>query len=93
MIPNPINVVAAELAGECQLKLTFDDGNRQLVDFRPFLLHSVHPDIRAYLDPQRFSGFSVQYGELVWGDYDLCFPVLDLYLNNIEKYQPISAAA
>jgi hypothetical protein len=25
----------------------------------------------------------VEYGDLVWGDYELCFPVKDLYANQI----------
>ena len=35
-------------------------------------------------DPVRFATFRIEYGELVWGDYDLCFPVIDLYLNQLE---------
>jgi hypothetical protein len=31
-----------------------------------------------------FSTFRIEYGELVWGDYDLCFPVIDLYRNRLE---------
>jgi hypothetical protein len=27
------------------------------------------------------------------GDYDLCFPIMDLYTNQIDKYHPIQAAA
>ena len=40
---------------------------------------SRHPLIRAYLDPTAFSRFTVREGDLMWGDYDLCFPVADLY--------------
>ena len=37
--------------------------------------------------PSRFSAFKVAYGELVWGDYELCFPIVDLYHNTIEHQQ------
>jgi hypothetical protein len=39
--------------------------------------------IRAYLDPKRFANFKIEYGDLVWDDYGLCFPISDLYENRI----------
>ena len=51
-------------------------------EFKPFLAHARHPDLRVYLDPAMFSTFRIEYGELVWGDYDLCFPIIDLYRIN-----------
>ena len=56
---------------------------RKLFDFEPFLAASAHPAIRAYLDPDRFATCRIEHGDLVWGDYDLCFPIVDLYLNRI----------
>jgi hypothetical protein len=35
----------------------------------------------------------VEYGELVLGDYELYFPVIDLYRNTIEHNQSITVAA
>jgi hypothetical protein len=84
MNQNLINIIKAESAGDYRLHLTFDDGKEQAVDFKPFLTRSQHPDIRSYLDPARFATFRIEFGELVWGDYDLCFPVIDLYLNQLE---------
>jgi len=55
-----INIVTAELAGDYRLHLTFDDGKEQTVDFKPFLTHARHPDIRAYLDLTRFSAFRIE---------------------------------
>lgn len=93
MTPKIINIVSAEPAGDLCLRLRFDDGIEQIVDFKPFLSRSVHPDIRAYLDPERFAAFRIEYGELVWGDYELCFPVIDLYRNQLEKSATLEAAA
>ena len=39
--------------------------------------------IRAYLDPEKFADFTLKYGNLMWDDYGLCFPIADLYENNI----------
>ncbi|MBB1127348.1 DUF2442 domain-containing protein [Thiospirillum jenense] len=88
-----INIVSAVEMRNYRIQLTFDDGTQQCVDFKPFLTKAVHPDIRAYLDPQRFSTFRIEYGELVWGEYDFCFPMMDLYCNQIEKNAIFDTAA
>jgi len=88
-----INIVTAEQAEDFRIRLQFDDGTEQTVNFKPFLTHALHPDIRAWLDPARFATFRIEYGELVWGDYDLCFPVIDLYRNQIEHHASLVAVA
>lgn len=88
-----INIIAVSPLGDYKLDLRFDDGQAKVVDFKPFLQHSPHPDIRAYLDDKRFSEFRLEHGDLIWGDYDLCFPIMDLYTNQIDKYHPMQAAA
>ncbi len=93
MTPATINIVTVEQTGDFQLRLQFDDGFEQTVDFKPFLMRALHPDIRAWLDPVRFSKYRLEYGELVWGDYDLCFPVIDLYRNQIEHHTSLEAVA
>jgi hypothetical protein len=85
-----INIIKADLIGDYTLYLQFDDQTEQVVDFKSFLSDSMHPQIRAYLDPKIFAEFRIEYGELVWGDYELCFPVYDLYRNRIssaDRYQ------
>ena len=79
-----INIIHAELLEEFRLHLSFNDGVEQVINFKPFLTQSRHPDIRVFLQPDKFADFRVEYGELVWGDYDLCFPIIDLYLNNLQ---------
>jgi hypothetical protein len=88
-----INIIAVEPAGDYRLHLTFDDGKEQTVDFKPFLTHAQHPDIRSYLDSGRFAAFRIEYGELVWGDYESCFSVVDLYRNQLEHVPRQEAAA
>ncbi len=39
--------------------------------------------IRVYLDPRKFANFRLEYGNLIWDDYELCFPIVDLYEANI----------
>ncbi len=88
-----VSIISAKLVAPFQIELIFDDKHRQVVDFQPFLAHSQHPAIRAYLQPERFAGFDVSHGELKWGDFDLCFPMADLYENNIEHHHALGEAA
>ena len=74
-----IFVERAEPAGDLRLRITFSDGTQRIVDFGPFLRQSHNPLIQAYLDPAAFGRFAVKDGDLIWDDYDLCFPVADLY--------------
>lgn len=93
MTDAPINIISADQIGDCRIRLVFDDQTEQSVDFKPFLAQSCHPAIRAYLDQKLFGTFRVEFGELVWGDYDLCFPMIDLYRNQIDHRQGMGAAA
>ncbi|MDP2829307.1 MAG: DUF2442 domain-containing protein [Sulfuricellaceae bacterium] len=93
MTPPIINIITAKLVGDFSIHLQFDDGVEQTVDFKPFLTNARHLAIRAWLDPLRFATFRIEYGELVWGDYDLCFPVIDLYHNKIEHHALLEAVA
>jgi hypothetical protein len=78
-----IAIVRVEQLDGYKLKLYFSNGVERVIDFEPFLRASRNPLIRAYLDPQRFANFKIEYGDLVWDDYDLCFPIADLYENRI----------
>jgi hypothetical protein len=78
-----INILEAGHVGGYCLRLQFDDGSEQIVDFGPFLRDAQHPDIRAFLGEEKFLTYRVEHGNLIWGDYDLCFPVADLHENTI----------
>jgi hypothetical protein len=73
----------AEFSGYYKINLIFSDGTKQLVDFGPFLEKSQHPSIRKYLELNRFRTFKVVDGNLNWNDYDLIFPIADLYEGRI----------
>ncbi len=88
-----INIVSVTQIGKYTLRLGFDDGVVQEVDFGAFLAKALHPDIRAYLDENRFNTYRLEHGELVWGDFELCFPIMDLYLNQIDKEANMQAVA
>jgi hypothetical protein len=78
-----IKIIKANYLGGYSVELEFGDGKCQKVNFEPFLRKALHPEIRSYLNLEKFTQFRVEYGDLVWGDYELCFPVKDLYANQI----------
>ena len=78
-----VNVESAEYVEGYKLHLVFSDNRERTVDFEPFLGSSPNPMIRKYLHLDRFRNFTVEYGDLLWNDYDLCFPVADLYEGRI----------
>ena len=78
-----IEIVHAEQISDYKLKLHFNDGMGRIIDFEPFLRSSRNPMIREYLNPEKFASFRLEYGDLVWDDYGLCFPIADLYENSI----------
>jgi len=62
-----------------RLRIEFSDGKTTEVDFEPFLRAATHPAIRRYLQPWRFKQFAITDGVLQWNDFDLIFPMADLY--------------
>lgn len=38
---------------------------------------------KKYLDKNLFQSFSLEYGDLIWNDYEMCFPIWDLYEGDI----------
>lgn len=93
MMSATINIIAAKQVGDYSILLNFDDKSEQLVDFKSFLSSSLHPDIRVWLEPDKFAAFRIEHGDLVWGDYELCFPVIDLYRNDLEHRYSLKAVA
>ena len=78
-----INIARATLQKGYKVKIEFDDGVVRTIDFGPFLESSRNPQIREFLDRKRFAKFEIQDGDLMWGDFELCFPIADLYEGRI----------
>jgi len=78
-----ITIKEATHIDDYKLQLVFNDQSSQLVDFQAFLSRSLNPLIRKYLAPEEFAKFEIDEGDLEWNDYDLCFPIADLYENRL----------
>ncbi len=82
-MPKVVQIEAVRHVSAYKLGLRFNDGHVSTVDFGPFLKASPHPSIRTYLDLKKFKSFSVEDGMLHWNDFDLVFPMADLYEGTI----------
>ena len=78
-----IEIKSAVYIGDFAIRLFFNDGFIRLVDFKPFLESSLHPSIKKYLDENLFRRYTLLDGNLNWNDYDLIFPLEDLYTGNL----------
>jgi hypothetical protein len=74
-----IEINSAVYIGDYAIRIFFNDGVCKLVDFKSFLENSSHPSIQKYLDESKFKEFTILDGNLNWNDYDLIFPIADLY--------------
>lgn len=65
--------------GNYKIEFTFSDGEKKVIDFYQFLSESLNPMTRKYLDLEKFQAFYLEHGDIVWNDYELCFPIWDLH--------------
>ena len=72
--------IKAENAGDLTVALTFSDNTVQVVNVGDFIRRHPHPQYNKYLDPRKFSRFSIENGNVVWGkNWDLMFPIEQLH--------------
>lgn len=86
------SVERVESQGDYVLLIHFNDGTSQKINFKSFIFMSHHPDIRKYQDETLFKDYAITDGDLQWNDYELCFPLEDLYENKNIEVVPIYAA-
>ena len=81
-----VDVTDARWISGYLLEIIFSDGFSHKVDFESFLSEAIQPDIREYLDTEKFKAFSISFGNLVWNDYDMYFSIEDLYSGSINAF-------
>ncbi|AQG79347.1 DUF2442 domain-containing protein [Spirosoma montaniterrae] len=75
-----IRVTEARHIGDYKVLIRFNDNTEQTIDFGPFLYEHPHPQYNRYRDLALFKTFTVEMGNLVWGEnWDLIFPVEELH--------------
>lgn len=78
-----ISIEKAEYIGEYKINFIFSDGVDKTVDFGSFLKQAKNPMTTKYLDKNLFQSYKIEYGDIIWNDYEMCFPVWDLHEGEI----------
>ena len=78
-----IEIKSAIYVGNHIIRIDFNDNVSRKVDFKPFLKQALHPSIRKYLNESKFQQFTIIDGNLNWNDYELIFPLEELYNGEI----------
>lgn len=79
-------VMRAEYVADYVIRITFDDSLQKLVDFKPFLFNSTHPDVQKFRNEEYFKGYEVKSGNINWYDFELIFSVNDLYKGDVASH-------
>ncbi len=78
-----ISINKAEYLGDYKIKFSFSDGVERLIDFSEFLQKAKNPMAKKYLDKSLFRNYSIEYGDIIWNDYEMCFPIWDLHEGSV----------
>ena len=78
-----ISINNADYIGDYKINFTFSDGVERIIDFSNFLNKARNQMTKKYLDKNLFKRFSINYGDIIWNDYEMCFPIWDLHEGRI----------
>lgn len=74
-----IAINKASYLKDYQIKFQFSDGTMQTIDFKKFLLAAKNPMTKKYLSKSAFKKFRIEYGDVIWDDFNMCFPIWSIY--------------
>ena len=78
-----LEITEAKYLSGYKVRLMFNDGTARVMDFEPFLRKAGNPDLKQDLQLRKFKHFRLHYGDLMWGDYEMIFPIADLYQGEV----------
>jgi hypothetical protein len=78
-----LRIKEARYVPRYKVSLKFNNGKRRVVNFEPFLKRATNPMFTQYRRVNKFKGFRLDCGNLMWGDFELIFPIEDLYRGEI----------
>jgi len=78
-----ISIDKAEYIGDYKIRFLFSDGIERVIDFDSFLKNARNPMTKKYLEKQLFEKYTIEYGDIIWNDYEMCFPIWDLHEGKI----------
>jgi len=78
-----ISIQKAEYKGDYRINFQFSDGAEKTIDFSNFLKNAKNPMTKKYLDKKLFQSYSIEFGDINWNDFEMCFPIWDLHEGKI----------
>ena len=78
-----VSIQEVKYKGDYKIYFLFSDGVERIIDFENFLKKSKNPMTNKYLNKELFTSFTIEYGDIIWNDYEMCFPIWDLHEGNI----------
>lgn len=78
-----ISIQKAEYKGDYKINFLFSDGVEKSIDFGLFLKNAKNPMTKKYLDKKLFQSYSLEFGDINWNDFEMCFPLWDLHEGKI----------
>jgi hypothetical protein len=84
-IPENVFIKSAKYVSDYRIAFAFTDGHLTEIDFHDFLTApGQNPMATQFLDVTRFQDFNIeQRADLVWGDWEMCFPFTALYAGDL----------
>jgi hypothetical protein len=76
-------VTSADYLSGYKLRITFSDGTSRIVDCAGFLNNAPHPSLKKYHSIARFKKFKVCNGNINWNNYEMIFPIENLYKGKV----------
>ena len=74
-----IAITKATYKGDYKINFLFSDGIEKTIDFGDFLRQAKNPMTKKYLDKKLFQSFTLEYGDIHWNDFEMCFPIWNLH--------------
>jgi len=78
-----LKVLSATYVSDYIINIVFSDGSKKQVNFKLFLENAMNPCAKRYLNKKDFMKFEIIDGNINWNDYDMIFPVWNLYIGKI----------
>ena len=78
-----ISITRADYINEYKIRFFFSDGVERIIDFGEVLSSAKNPMTKKYLDKNQFKNFTIEFGDIQWNDYEMCFPIWDIHEGNI----------
>ena len=78
-----VSIQKADYLGAYKINFLFSDGVERTIYFGKKKKKARNPMTKKYLNKQLFQTYSIEYGDIIWNDYEMCFPIWDLYEGRI----------